>query len=481
MLSSWGFLPLLALGAYLATSRLVFRVGFPLDDAWIHQTYARNLARHLEWSFIPGQVSGGSTAPLWSVLLSVGYFVGINPYIWTFFLGGVLLWSLGMLAQGSFQSFFPEIRAAFPWVGAVFLLEWHLVWAAGSGMETLVAALLACFVLFSLLKKTPNWLITGSAIGLSIWVRPDGITLLGPAMFAILFLEKKSRQVLRSLVNLLSPLTGLFLAYLAFNQITAGTWWPNTFYAKQTEYAVLQQIPIWERLFSEFQIPLVGVGAILLPGVIYFAWKSIQERKWGVIAGYLWFIGFVGLYAWRLPVTYQHGRYILPALPVFLFWGICGYVKIITGDTRGRLKWVLSRAWTGSIAAILVGFWIVGMWTYAQDVAIIETEMVEPSRWIAGNTPAGCLVAAHDIGALGYFGNRQILDLAGLISPEVIPFMRQEAELAAFLNRNQVCVLMTFPDWYPELVRLGVPAFRSMGKFAPSQGHPNMEVYRWSQ
>src|SRR5581483_3131331 len=47
--------------------------GFPLDDAWIHQVYARNLGTHLEFSFFPGQPSAGSTSPLWAILLAVGY------------------------------------------------------------------------------------------------------------------------------------------------------------------------------------------------------------------------------------------------------------------------------------------------------------------------------------------------------------------------------------------------------------------------
>ena len=56
------------------------KLGFPLDDAWIHQTYARNLARYGRLEFTPGVSSAGSTAPLWTLLLALGYVLHL-PYL----------------------------------------------------------------------------------------------------------------------------------------------------------------------------------------------------------------------------------------------------------------------------------------------------------------------------------------------------------------------------------------------------------------
>ena len=52
-----------------AATRLDF--GFPLDDSWIHLVFARNLATGHGLSFNPGDLVIGSTAPLWTALLSV--------------------------------------------------------------------------------------------------------------------------------------------------------------------------------------------------------------------------------------------------------------------------------------------------------------------------------------------------------------------------------------------------------------------------
>ena len=46
---------------YLAVCAVLYRIGFPLDDSWIHLTFARNLAEHGQWAFRLGVPSAGST------------------------------------------------------------------------------------------------------------------------------------------------------------------------------------------------------------------------------------------------------------------------------------------------------------------------------------------------------------------------------------------------------------------------------------
>jgi hypothetical protein len=72
-----------------------------------------------------------------------------------------------------------------------------------------------------------------------------------------------------------------------------------------------------------------------------------------------------------------------------------------------------------------------------------------------------------------------LLDLAGLVSPQVIPFIRDEKRLEAFLDAHQANYLVTFPGWYPQLVRRGQLIFSSQGTISPEMGYENMAVYRW--
>jgi hypothetical protein len=117
-----------SVGVYILTSAGMGRVGFPLDDAWIHQTYARNLGLRGEWAFIPGQPSAGSTAPLWSGLLAVGYALPFGAYVWTYFLGWTLLLALSLACAWAFKVYAPEKAGWAPWVGLLVIFEWHLVW-----------------------------------------------------------------------------------------------------------------------------------------------------------------------------------------------------------------------------------------------------------------------------------------------------------------------------------------------------------------
>jgi cytochrome c-type biogenesis protein CcmE len=104
--------------------------------------------------------------------------------------------------------------------------------------------------------------------------------------------------------------------------------------------------------------------------------------------------------------------------------------------------------------------------------------MVETARWVSKNTEVDALVAAHDIGALGYFGDRRLLDLAGLVSPQVIPFIRDEPRLGAWLTDQGAKYLVTFPGWYPDLTRNLQPVYQTGGKFSQAFDGENMLVYR---
>ena len=470
---------IVSVGGYLLVSGFVYRIGFPVDDAWIHQTYARNLALRGEWAFNPGKPSGGSTAPLWSAMLAIGFSLKMAPYAWAYLLGTGALWGIALLGETVTRRLVPAYHPHFPWIGAALAVEWHLVWASASGMETLLYALLVTAVLVLLISGSQKFFGIGLLIGLSVWVRPDGITLLGPGVLVILLYQSSWSKRLRALVNLGLGFGSPFALYLLFNLMISGHPWPNTFYAKQAEYASYLKLPFLQRLANEALQPIIGAGVLLLPGLIITIITAIRRRSWGILAAVTWLVGFLILYAWFLPVTYQHGRYVIPAMPAYFLLCLLGLLEF--GSRRvSRRAWIFPTFWRLAVGVVLLVFWVRGAFAYSQDVALIESEMVATARWISVHVPTGTLVAAHDIGAMGYFGKHDLVDLAGLITPEVIPFLRDEKQIATYLTERHVEYLVAFPDWYPSLTEHLSPIFSTGAPYAPALGEKNMAVYRWS-
>lgn len=470
----------LVVGLYLLFSRATYTNGFPLDDAWIHQTYARNLGQNGEWAFISGQPSSGSTSPLWTVLLAIGYSLNL-PYLgWTYLLGAISLLTVAWTGENLSRGYFPADTIKIPLAGLFLAGEWHLAWASVSGMETLLSA---AFVLVALHQVThaqgSRWGLVGLLIGLGVWIRPDLITLLGPAGFVLGLSKGELKKHLVNLGWLAGGLGLIFTPYLLFNLTVQGSLWPNTFYAKQAEYASLQNLLILARFWNQLRLPLIGAGIFLVPGFGWAVWQAWRYKHWGVLAGAIWFAGYAFIYALRLPVTYQYGRYLIPAMPVFFIIGLIGSYQMVGRLRLSRVGWLWARVGILSAAAVWLAFGWIGAGRYSQDVAIVEQEMVAPARWIAAHTSEDVLIAAHDIGAAGYFSQRQLLDLAGLISPQVIPFMRDEARLARYLDQEAVDYLVVLDGWYEHLPDGKTVVFRSEGKYALSSGGSNMLIYQW--
>jgi hypothetical protein len=463
---------------YLLASQISYAIGFPLDDSWIHQTYARNLALRGEWAFRPGIPSAGSTSPLWSALLAIGFLLHLSPFIWTFFLGAITLFSLAVLCEWAVRTLVESYQPRFPWIGIFIAFEWHLAWAAMSGMETLLHGLIVTTVLVLLMTNSPRYLPLGLLTGLSVWVRPDGLTLLGPVLLTIVLIEKDSRSRLAAIVRYLIGFGSLFVPYLLFNLAIGGAPMPNTFYAKQAEYASWQTIPIISRLGQMMLQLLVGPSLMLLPAVIGWLVKSVRQKMWGSLSALIWCAGYFFLYISRLPV-YQHGRYLMPGMPILFLFGLLAFAEFDKVKMFARYHWIAQTIWRASIVMLSIGFIFLGAKSYAQDVTVIESEMVVTAKWVAANLPQDALIAAHDIGALGFFDYHELIDLAGLVSPDVIPFIRDEPRLSNYLNQRGADYLIAFPDFYPLMTANAEKTFVTNSPTTLILGQKNMVVYRW--
>ena len=419
-------LVVLVAAVYLGFAGGNHSLGFPLDDSWIHQTYARNLVRLGQFAYVPDQPSSGSTAPLWTVLLAPAYVLGVDPLAWAYALGVL---TLLLLAAGVFHlgvRLFPGRQAWAAWASLAVLCEWHLGWAAFSGMEIL---LFASGVVW-LLERYMAWeagqrsgaapvawqaspFLLGVISGLLILVRPEGLLLV--ALLAVAGCLCRFRRPLgRTLLIAADALAGLALLlvpYVLFNLFSSGSFFPNTFYAKQTEYASLLELPLGQRLWGVLKNTLMGAQMLLLPGVGYAlfcledlkmpaygdsrghrrlvpfpwwaplspvnAWRLLvsllgrhlkPERlptnrdlgRYTRLVPFLWWFLSLLAYALRLPVEYQHGRYLMPTIPVLILFGVTGTLALVRPRSPRLIARVISRGGPLAVGCLFILFLFIG-------------------------------------------------------------------------------------------------------------------------
>ena len=186
-----------------------------------------------------------------------------------------------------------------------------------------------------------------------ILVRPDGFGLLLLIALGLLVAPGTAVDRMVRLGKFLVVVFVLLLPYFALNWFASGFILPNTFYAKQAEYAVLWEKPLSRRfsqlMWSALGGPAEGIRGIsgarflLLPGLGVSVWLAIrhdwQIRRFLQLVPLLWAAGHVLAYAWRLPVTYQHGRYLWPVLPILIVYGLEGWFYLADQVTA----WLSSR------------------------------------------------------------------------------------------------------------------------------------------
>lgn len=92
---------------------------------------------------------------------------------------------------------------------------------------------------------------------------------------------------------------------------------------------------------------------------------------------------------------------------------------------------------------------------YTRQVDNIRQMQVGLGDWLAQHTAAEARLAVNDVGGIAYYSGRNCLDLVGLITPEIAPYLQQgERGVLQFLYEQQPEYLIIFPEWYPHLSAL---------------------------
>jgi hypothetical protein len=472
--------------------------GFPLDDSWIHQVYGRNFAQLGQWAFVPDVPSGASTAPAYTLLLALGYFFNIPYMLWTHALGAVALAVAGMIGARIADMLYPKLTYVGWAVGLALIGSWHLIWAAASGMETMLFCTLLIMALWLVWREVDGNLqmttrpimlrgaFFGAVLAIATATRPEGVVF-GAILGVALLIARPMAQFRQTFlwgIGAAAMFALVISPYLLNNLYLNGSMLPNTSDAKYARIVPLLRFPFTQRFFNMLEPILAGAQFFLVFGLVYFLVRiRTQGRKIALyLAPLVWFVVLALLYTVRLPVPFQHGRYMIPALPMIVLLGTIGIVAMVIDWKESILGRVLSRTLALATVLTMVAFAVlIGRNAYITDTAIINEEMVDLAFWIEAELPKDQLLAIHDIGAVGYFASRPLLDVAGLITPEIIPFINQPEAMWAYMQAQGSVYFMAFPSQIPNEdpndPRLCL-IYQSDGRTTPSVGEAKMSIYR---
>ena len=439
-------LEVLNAAVYLRTAD---QLGFPLDDAWIHQTYARNLGLHGMMAFSPGEPSTGSTSPAWTVLLAAGYLLQIPFFSWTYVWGSIFAiltaYTAGLLSHNYFGDFKRAVIVAI-----ICIIEWHLAWSALSGMEISLFIFFTLLISLCLHRNAPPYLM-GLLIGLTFLVRPEGIILGGIYGLKLLLANRRhSRQMFSDIGKFAIVFLLIISPWVVFNLNYTGRPFPSTVSSKFMQYGYPWSLwnsmkYIWNVLIYFLAGPLM----LLVPCAGFILYRVYHSRRIDLLYPLAWALTLVGLYAVTLPAIYHHGRYLMPLVPVLTIYGVEGLFQFLTKLPRMSL---LPPAIWLAFGIMLISLWVNGAATFALQTKLLNESHTEAARWVDANAPRDAVIAAHDIGIIGYVTQRQIVDLAGLVTPETILIMNEQSQLASFVREKQVTYVIVFSGYYREML-----------------------------
>jgi len=465
----------LAIWYIVRSYAVVGTLGFPLDDSWIHAQFARNLATGQGFTYTGGQWVSGSTAPGWTVLLAGAYLVLRNIVAAGFALGVLL-----QLVAGYYGIRLAQLFGVHPPValmaGTLVVIIQVMAWGAVSGMEVPLAAALVLAGLYYHFhaRERPGPIRHAGAflLGASVLARPENLAVVAVLLAADGF-GREPFLVRARRVGLGLLAAGIAIAPLiAFSIATIGRPLPTTFYAKSGPGVVraleTRDLDMVERnLKTHGPRAVQAFWAILIDQFAWGAWLVPLGIACGIAAG-----------TKRLSLT------LLAILLVVPFaMGITAPQRLKPDNVRyaaqlvviaaplmvvgvGRLvRTIRPAVIVLAVFAVLAASRTVARADeYALSVKNIQELHVTTGRWLAEHLPPESTVAANDVGAIAYFSGLRVLDLEGLVSPDVLPYRQFVDRGIRTVRDMRPDYLAILPGWYPEIA--ASPEFREIHRIS---------------
>jgi tetratricopeptide (TPR) repeat protein len=439
--------------------------GFPLDDPWIHLTFAKNLAEYGSFSYFKNEMStAGSTSPIYTIVLAVGFLITKNEMVLSYALGIIffVLAGIWFYRLSSFELAKENMFAIA--CTAIFIIDKWMNFIADSGMETTMFIFLLLVTAYSYKKRQS--VATAVFAGLLIWTRPDATAFLGALVLDYLwcvYLAKKDKSIVLFTKSELIKMGGIFaviiLAYFGMNLKLSGSILPNTYNAKLTYYApefrsrsAFLQGEVWDYFTS-------GAYGLIMFGFVISTLKFLfdtAKKKYNPNFLYIVFaFALVFIYWYKLPYAHRFGRYLMPIIPFMIIVSMGGFREL----AKLTASYFKSKQLANGLNFILILLVLVlsvpnyldNKTAYATECKYINDRQVVAAKWIRDNTKETDIIGTHDVGAIAFYSQRKIVDVAGLVTPELINKLHDKnyvEYMREYLKKNNVGYLAFLREWY---------------------------------
>jgi hypothetical protein len=325
-------------------------------------------------------------------------------------------------------------------------------WLMLSGMEYPLFLFLILLPLY-LLERSEHYVdaILGVIVGLTFLTRPEGIVL-AAVIFPIRIAQHASARdfTKKRFLSVISiPLLAgvVVLPWILHCLATTGYPMPDTFYAKVgpiTDHHVEAWNIFWTAFISE--MPFILTGALL--GVLTLMYKR----------PYAWFMAIGLFFLYRYTMPYQalinNNRYVIPihvflAITCIVAFGLFAK-EVIKDDHQFNSEYVK----VGLVLFLVTLTFAFSVPAYFRQAELfghatknINEMQVELGLWVDENLPEDAIIALCDVGAIRFISNRTIVDLCGLVTPEITHGNFTPFELADYLESRDIDYLIIFGKW----------------------------------
>jgi hypothetical protein len=385
---------------------------FPLDDAWIHQVYARSLMQEGRLAYNPGVWESGASSLAWAVALlptqALALWTGVWPVV------GAKLTSLAFAVLAAVGAARLAARlgagslAQGCTVGLV-LVTPGFAFSAVSGMEpTLTAAALAWA--WAELAGGRRWR-SGAWFALAVLARPESAVVVAVAGLAAVVGASSWRDRARAGLAVGGPAVLALGGWCLLNLFTTGYPLPNTFYFKASAGHLGER---WAYVWHQIALaggPLVlSIQCSLVAGGLW--WASRRGRGTAVVAWSLFASIDLTVLAMAMsrpmlePVLFYTQRYFYPFTMLFAPLAALALEAV----PRSRVAWVIAAAVVLVETPGLLGARTSYRW-HCSDIRTLHTTPALRARTLV---PPGETVGVEGAGATRYLMDRRIVDLMGL-------------------------------------------------------------------